>query len=59
LAPFIRDLPAQVAADAPIERMLAVQIVSTFNRAMYLSRHANTQKTIRDFRFSPANATAR
>jgi hypothetical protein len=44
LAPFIRDLLAQVAADDPIERMLAVQIVTTFNRAMYLSRHANTQK---------------
>jgi hypothetical protein len=49
IRPLARDLLQQLDPHDPAERMLAVQMIATFTRSMFLTRNANLQKHPRWF----------
>ncbi len=44
IRPMARDLLKQLDPKDPAERMLVTQMIATFTRSIFLSRHANIQK---------------
>ena len=44
IGPIARELMAQLSPRDAVETMLVTQMIATFSRSMFLSRHANKQK---------------
>ena len=44
IGPIARELVRQLGPRDPVETMLVTQMIATFSRSMFLSRHANKQK---------------
>ena len=49
LVPIAHQLLQQLAPQDPAEQMLVTQMIATFTRSMFLTRHANRQKNARWF----------